>query len=215
MKIAVRVSIIASPQACSSFARMLLTPADFPFFGDFISSCKIALFRNAVGSPLVWWLYSTEQTYSVHQLIITLSSVRPFPYLSWIMLILPFLSLVRLLTIWNDFVLLFLFMLSSIVLHCSLITFSWLLSCFCWFLYTFQLLRDCSYLTFFSSLILPHMLSRLLVIHSFVFLMIFTKNLAKSLCLLPLGWQEVQITHLSLLGMLLQLQCFSTSQSLT
>ena len=75
----------------------------------FIGQSNIAAF------PLVWLLKDSEQ-YSVHRLIISLASVMHFPYLSWMVFILPFFSLVRSCITRNALSLLFLFRLSSIVL---------------------------------------------------------------------------------------------------
>ena len=78
---------------------------------------------NTAAFTLVWLLYNSVQ-YSVHRLIISLSSVRHFPDMSWKVFILPLFSLVRSFMTWNSLLLLFLFRLSSISLHCSSIHFS-------------------------------------------------------------------------------------------
>ena len=92
-------------------AGMLSTPADFPFFKDLtaastssrrigkLSTSVLIGQSNTAAFPLVWLLYNSVQ-YPVHRLIITLSSVRHFPDLSWMLFIIPFFSLVRSFTTW-------------------------------------------------------------------------------------------------------------------
>ena len=122
----------ASPPACINSAGMLSTPDDFPFFkdlnaastsprriGKLISSMFIGQ-SNTAAFPLVWLLKDSEQ-YSVHRLIISLSSVMHFSDLSWMVFILPFFSLVTSFINRNALSLFFLFRLSSISLHCSFI----------------------------------------------------------------------------------------------
>ena len=100
LQIVVTVVIKVSPPAWTSSAGMLSIPADFPFFRDFTaaftSSRKMGQSSSSVvcgqfsttGTPLGLWLYSSEQ-YSVHRLRIWCSSVRHFPDLSWIVVVIP------------------------------------------------------------------------------------------------------------------------------
>ena len=135
VQIAVRMLVTVSSPACINSAGMLSTPADFPFF-KYLAAASTSLRKigklsssvfigqpNTAAFPLVRLLYNSVQ-YSVHRLIISLSSVRHFPDLSWMVFIFPFFSLVRSFMTWNALLLLFLFRLSSISLHCSSIHFS-------------------------------------------------------------------------------------------
>ena len=94
LQIVVRAVITSSPPAWTSSAGMLSTPADFPFFNDctatstslrrmwWSSSLSVWVEFSTDGSPLAFWLYSSEQ-YSVHRFSICRSSVRHFPERSW------------------------------------------------------------------------------------------------------------------------------------
>ena len=94
LQIVVRVVITSSPPAWTSSAGMLLTPANFPFFNDctetstsvqrmgWSSSVSVWEQFSTDGSPLAFWLYSSEQ-YSVHRFSICPSSVKHFPEQSW------------------------------------------------------------------------------------------------------------------------------------
>ena len=110
----VRAVITSSPRVWTSSAGMLSTPADFPFFNNctaastylrrmgWLSSVSAWVQFSTEESPLILWLYSSEQ-YSVHRLNICRSSVRHFPERSWTVVAFRF---------------------SSIALHCSPIQFS-------------------------------------------------------------------------------------------
>ena len=105
---------------CSiSSAGMLSTPTTLPLFSaripastswrrirwssSFVDSCQV----RTMGSPLIWWLWSSEQ-YSVHQPIISCTSVRHFPCLSWTVLALDCLCFMRFFLTWKAPLLLFL-----------------------------------------------------------------------------------------------------------
>ena len=82
---------------------MLSTPSTLPFFCAHIpastssrrieQSLSFADSWHAV-SPLIWWLYSSEQ-HSVHLPMISCSSARHFPCLSWMVLTFDYLCCVR------------------------------------------------------------------------------------------------------------------------
>ena len=75
------------------------------------------------GSPLVLWLYSSEQ-YSVHRFSICRSSVRHFPERSWTVVAFPCFTVIKSFTSWYALLLLFFLRFSSISLHFSPIQFS-------------------------------------------------------------------------------------------
>ena len=90
---------MASPTAWTSSDGMLFTPADLPFFGDFTvastSSRRIRYLSlligggtsSTLGSPVVVCIYNSEQ-YSVHHFRMSCSSVRHFPALYWMVVVL-------------------------------------------------------------------------------------------------------------------------------
>ena len=94
LHIAMKAAITSSLPSWTSSAGMLSTPADFPFYNN-CTAASTSLRRmgwsfslsvwwqsSTDGSPLAWWLYGSVQ-YSVHRFIISRSSVRHFPELSW------------------------------------------------------------------------------------------------------------------------------------
>ena len=152
LQIVVRAVITFSPPAWTSSAGMLLTPADFPFFNDctaastslrrmgWSSSVSVWVQFSTDGSPLAFWLYSSEQ-YSVHQFSISHSSVRHFPELSWTVATFPYFTVVKSFMIWYALLLLFFLIFSSVSLHCSPIQFS-----FAFIMHLLMLLFASSYL---------------------------------------------------------------------
>ena len=116
---------MTSPVRISS-AGMLSMPGDLPIFSELIAvpisclrigSCGFLFSLMTLStevSPVTGWLYSSVQ-YAVHLLIIASSSMRQFPFLSWI--VLTFLSVVRSLTTLYDSLLLCLIKLFSISEH--------------------------------------------------------------------------------------------------
>ena len=111
LQIVVRAVITSSPPAWTSFAGMLSTPADFPFFNDctaastslrrmgWLSSVSVWGQFSTDGSPLAIWLYNSKQ-YSVHRFSICRSSVRHFPERSWIVVASPCFTVVKSFTSW-------------------------------------------------------------------------------------------------------------------
>ena len=182
-QIVVRAVITSSPPALASSAGMLLTPANYPFFNDctaaftflrrmgWSSSVSVREQFSTNGSPLAWWLYSSEQ-YSVHQFSIRRSSVRHFPERSWTVVAFPCFTVVKSFTSCYALLLLFFLRLSSISLHCSPIQFS-----LAFFVHLFMLLFTSLYfsdpsssnLFFLSSLLLSHRSRISAVIQSFFF----------------------------------------------
>ena len=73
---------------------------------------------NTSGSPLVLWLYSSEQ-YSVHVLSISLSSLSYFPCVSCMVVIVPWFELVRSFTSWAECILVFPELLPMCILYGS------------------------------------------------------------------------------------------------
>ena len=128
MQIRCRMSVVASPPCWINSPGTLSIPAAFPFFSALMAAStslrrmgKSSSFDDSgpirtLGSPRVSWLNSSEQ-YSVHLLMISSSSVRQFPSLSWIVLTFVCLCFVSSLTIGKAFLLLFLFRFSSISVH--------------------------------------------------------------------------------------------------
>lgn len=121
---------------------MLSIPADFPFFSDATAAstslrrieCKsfseLACYQSSTaGLLLSWWLYSSEQS-SIHLFSTSFSSCRQLPVLSWIQVGLPCFFVVRSLTTWYAFPVLFLFMFSLMSISRCLIqvSFAFLIS---------------------------------------------------------------------------------------
>ena len=134
LQIVVRAMITSYPPAWTSFAGMLSTPADFPFFND-CTAASTSLRRmgwssfvsvweqfSTDGFPLALWLYNSEQ-YSVHQFSICRCSVRHFPERSWTVVAFPCFKVIKSFTSWYALLLLFFLRFSSISLHCSPIHF--------------------------------------------------------------------------------------------
>ena len=107
LQIVVSASIMASPPACTSYTATLSAPADFSFFSDFTAASTSSRRMGSIyilddggtfgisGSPVVLWLYNSEQ-YSVHHLFsLSCSSVRQFPSVSWMVVAFPYFVLVR------------------------------------------------------------------------------------------------------------------------
>ena len=124
-RIVVRAVITSFPPAWTSSARMLSTPADFPFFNDctaastslrrkgWSSSVSVWVQFSTDGSLLALWLYSLEQ-YSVHRFSICRSSVRYFPERSWTVVAFPSFTVVKPFTSWYALLLLFFLRFSSV-----------------------------------------------------------------------------------------------------
>ena len=99
------ISIMASPPAWTSSDGMLSTPADLPFFSDFTAAStfshrigQLSLLigggtSSILGSPVVVSVYNSEQ-YSVHVSWMSCSSVRHFPALYWMVVVLSCFELV-------------------------------------------------------------------------------------------------------------------------
>ena len=110
LQILVRAVITSSPPAWTSFAGMLSTPADFPFFNNctaastslrrkgWSSSVSVWVQFSTDGSPLALWLYNSEQ-YSVHRFSICRCSVRHFPERSWTVVTFPCFTVVTSFTV--------------------------------------------------------------------------------------------------------------------
>ena len=140
LQMMVRMSTTESPPWIRSSAGMLSTPAAFPVFklrtasatssrkigklSSFVDSCTI----STLGSPWLWKLYKSEQ-YSVHLVLISSSSVRFLPFLSWMVLTLACFFFVKSFTSLKAFLVLLLDIQSSMSWHCFSIQF-----CFAFFI---------------------------------------------------------------------------------
>ena len=149
---------------------MVSTPADFPFFKKCTaaptslrrmgcsSSVSVWVQFSTDGSPLLLWLYSSEQ-YSVHRFSICRSSVRHFPERSWTVVTFPCFTVVKSFTSSYALLLLFFFRFSSVSLHCSPIQFSlafFMLLLMLLFTSLYFVAPSGSNLFFLSSLLLSH-----------------------------------------------------------
>ena len=118
LQIAVRMSAVASAPAWTNSAGMLSTSADFPIFRALTAASicsrriELSLHLVSVGSQVLLGPHQSHSckgliSYSVHLLRILFSSVRHFPDLSCMVVDLPCFSVVRSLTGWYAFLLLF------------------------------------------------------------------------------------------------------------